>query len=221
MATIRIPHVEHEVIRGKKKTIDYLRMQKIMGRFYFNDFFTKFDQIGNHGRFLEVGPGPGYQTAMVYDKYSPEEIIGLEYSEDMISVAENYLLEKGISGRIKYICGAVEDEDKVASLGKFDIIYSTFSLHHWTDPSAGIRNLYNALSDNGTIFIYDFIRGGPLYYLPVRKGINESVRASYKTDEIADFMKDLGIEDYLIRQKGLYLDLVVIKKWDMFSEVLY
>jgi len=211
MAPKRIPHSDFEVISGDKKTKDYLKMQKIMGRFYFNDFFSKFDKIKPDGRFLEVGPGPGFQTVLVNQRYSPTEIIGLEYSKDMINVAENYSLQKGTSDKIKFVFGPVEDSELIKSLGKFDIVYSTFSLHHWKDPLTGIKNLYDALKNNGTLFIYDFVRGGLLYYLCLRKGIWESIRASYCKDEIANFLKELNINDSSIRQKGLYLDFILKK----------
>jgi len=92
----RIPYINH-FITGKKTTGEYLRMQEWMGKFYLKDFFCKFDQINNFGRFLEIGSGPGYQTTLVKEKYQPRELIGLEYSTDMIRVAEEYSWVKRIS----------------------------------------------------------------------------------------------------------------------------
>ena len=208
----RIPHTDFEVITGEKKTKDYLKMQKAMGKFYFKDFFSKFDKIKNNGRFLEIGPGPGYQTTLVSEKYKPTEIIGLEFSSDMIKVAEGYCKEKNLSDTIKYINGAVENTDLITSMGKFDIIYSTFSLHHWTNPTKGIKNLYEVLNEKGVLFIYDFYRGGLFYYLNIKKGIWESIRASYRPDEIKQMLIDIAIENYSIRQKGLYMDLLIKKE---------
>ena len=207
----RIPHSDLEVITGEKTTKDYLKMQKTMGKFYFKDFFAKFDRIKTTGRFLEIGPGPGYQTTLVAERYRPEEILGLEYSADMIKVAEEYCRERKLSDTIKYVHGAVEDTGVIQSLGKFDIIYSTFSLHHWTDPVKGIKNLYDALADKGVLFIYDFFRGGLFYYINLKRGIWESIRASYRPDEIRQMLDNMHIEKFSIRKKGLYMDLVVKK----------
>ncbi len=212
MEARRIPHTNLQVINGKEKTMNYLRMQKVMGRLYLHDFFSKFDQIARQGRYLEVGPGPGYQTHLVCEKYTPEEIIGLECSTGMIRVAEQYTFEKGSAAKISFVQGAVEDTALVQSLGKFDVIYSTFSLHRWTDPLAGIENLYQALTPGGTMFIYDFCRGGLLYYICLKKGIWESVRASYRNEEIIHFLGELGIHNYLIRKKGLCLDFFIRKE---------
>ena len=63
----RIPHTDFEVITGTKTTQNYLSMQKKLGKFYFKGFFAKLDQFNKGKRFLEVGPGPGYQTALVVE----------------------------------------------------------------------------------------------------------------------------------------------------------
>jgi len=208
----RIPHTDLVKITGQKKTTDYLKMQQAMGKFYFRDFFSKFDKIRNNGRFLEVGPGPGFQTVLVAERYNPSEIIGLEYSSDMIKVAEDYCVEKQMSDKIKYVNGGVENTSLIESLQKFDTIYSTFSLHHWLNPEKGIKNLYGALNDKGVLFIYDFYRGGLLYYLNLKRGVWESIRASYTPDEISQMLVCLGTKNYTIRKSGLYMDLLIRKE---------
>jgi ubiquinone/menaquinone biosynthesis C-methylase UbiE len=207
----RIPHSDLAVITGEKKTKNYLEMQKKMGRYYFKDFLKKFDRINRKGRFLEIGPGPGYQTMLIAEKYQPSEIIGLEYSPDMIKVAEEYKHNKRNSENVKFINGAVEDTDLIGTLGKFDMIYSTFSLHHWTNPVKGIENLFNALNKNGRLFIYDFYRGGLFYYINIKRGVWESIRASYRPEEVKGMLADLHIENYLVNRKGLYMDFTVFK----------
>lgn len=207
----RIPHTDMEVITGTKTTQDYLEMQKKLGKFYFKNFFSKFDLLHKTGRFLEVGPGPGYQTAIVAEKYEPDEIVGLEYSSDMINVAEWYINQKGLK-KIKFINGAVEDINLIKDLGKFDLIYSTFSLHHWTNPAIGIKNLYESLHDNGILFVYDFFRGGIFYHIRIKRGIWESIRASYTPEEIDKILRDLDITNYKINRKNLYMDFVITKK---------
>lgn len=204
----RIPHTDMEVIRGAKTTQDYLGMQKKLGRFYFKDFFFRFDLLSKQGRFLEIGPGPGYQTGIVAERYMPDEIIGLEYSSDMIKVAEKYIKGRGLD-KIRFVNGAVEDTALIRSLGKFDLIYSTFSLHHWTSPTVGIKNLYEALDENGILFVYDFFKGGIFYYVKIKRGIWESVRASYTPGEIEAILKKLQITNYKINKKGLYIDFVI------------
>jgi ubiquinone/menaquinone biosynthesis C-methylase UbiE len=126
----RIPHTDFKVITGTKTTRDYLAMQKKMGRFYFKGFFSRLGQLNKGRRFFEIGPGSDYQTALVAEKYKPDEIIGLDYSADVIAVAEDYIQQKQLSHRVKFTNGPVEDRELIEGLGKFDFVYSTFSLHH-------------------------------------------------------------------------------------------
>jgi SAM-dependent methyltransferase len=208
----RIPHTaDSEVITGSKTTEDYLKMQKKIGKFYFKDFLLKFEKLNKTGRYLEVGPGPGYQTGMVLEKFNPKEIIGLEYSPDMIKVAQEYINGKGFSNIIKFVNGAVEDTKLINGMGKFDVIYSTFSLHHWSDPIKGINNLYDLLNKNGVLFIYDFYRGGIFYSLKIKRGIWNSIRASYNSSEIQKMLKELNITKYNINRKNLYMDIAITK----------
>ena len=66
--TKRIPHTDMKVITGLNTARDYLKMQKHLGRFYFKGFFSILDRLARSGRFLEIGPGPGYQTGLVMGK---------------------------------------------------------------------------------------------------------------------------------------------------------
>lgn len=108
--------------------------------------------------------------------------------------------------------GAVEDTELIKSLGKFDIIYSTFSLHHWSDPVHGIKNLYEALNTDSVIFICDFYRGGLLYYINVKRGVWESIRAFYRLEEIREIFGKLSIDTYTISRIGIYMDIIIRNK---------
>lgn len=119
-------------------------MQRRLGRFYLNRFRKILARQNKSGRFLEIGTGPGYQTAKIADDYPEAEIVGLEPSPDMVRIATAYIADKGLSERVRFVEGAVEDEGLVAGMGTFDLAYSTFSLHHWTDPQRAFRNLYGA-----------------------------------------------------------------------------
>lgn len=207
----RISHTDSKVITGNEKAKDYLRMQKKLGRFYLKNFMNILLDFHKKDSLLEIGPGPGYQTCFISQKIPDATIKALEYSPDMVSIAKKYAQTQGVDHKIDFIHGSVEDENLLEELGKFDLIYSTFSLHHWTDPKKSIANLYKVLKDNGIMYIYDFKRGGLFYYLSIFKGIWESIRASYIPEEIENIMKDLNIKNYEIKSKYPYMWLIVKK----------
>jgi len=92
-----------------------------------------------------------------------------------------------------------------------DLIYSTFSLHHWSNPVKGIKNLYDSLGRNRILFIYDCFRGGIFYYIKIKRGIWESIRASYNPVDIQKMLKGVNIMNYSINRKNLYIDIAITK----------
>lgn len=207
----RIPHTEMEIITGAQRACDYLAMQQRLGKYYLK-FLDMLGNLKKTGDFLEVGSGPGYQTAKVAERNPSARIQAIEPSFDMIDVARSYIKQQGFNDRVSFTQGEVEDEGLIKGLGRFDLIYSSYSLHHWKDPLKAILNLYRALKDDGVLLIYDFERHPLTYYLPfIRKGLRESIRASYIIDEILLMMESLRLEDFLIKSSFPYLSLMITK----------
>jgi ubiquinone/menaquinone biosynthesis C-methylase UbiE len=189
-------------------------MQQKLGRFYLKHFLKILAGQQKSGRFLEIGCGPGYQTARVADNHPESRIQALEPSAEMIAIAKSYLKQQGLANRVGFTQGTAEDEKTVGSLGQFDLIYSTFSLHHWKDPVRAIRNLHDALGDEGVLLIHDFERHWLTYYFPVRRrGLAESLRASFTAHEIATIADQAGLnrECYHIQRHFPYLSVIAHK----------
>ncbi len=207
----RIIHTDLEVITGEQTTEDYLKMQKRIGRFYLRRFLRLLAEQGKTGRLLEIGPGPGYQTAKVAERNPKSEIVAVEASADMIAVAQSYINKRGLSDRVRFVDGVVEDEGLIKELGKFDLIYSSFSLHHWKNPVKAFQNLYQALKEDGVLLIYDLERHWLTYYLPIRGGIVESIRSSYTPKELSAMIAGLNIQNYQVQKHFPYLSILVRK----------
>jgi SAM-dependent methyltransferase len=94
---------------------------------------------------------------------------------------------------IRFINGAVENEKLITTLGSFDLVYSTFSLHHWKYPVQAFRNIKGVLKETGTLLIYDFQRSWFSWHLPLRQGMVESIHAAYTVDEIPTILSRAGI----------------------------
>jgi ubiquinone/menaquinone biosynthesis C-methylase UbiE len=207
----RIPHTDLEVITGEQTTDQYLKMQKRMGRFYLSRFLIAVEKQNKTGKFLEIGSGPGYQTVQVAKRITDSRITVLEPSSDMIKVATSYSLSHNVNDRITFVEGVVEDDTLIQSLGKFDLIYSTFSLHHWKEPVRAINNLYKALKEDGVLLVYDLERHWLTYYLPLQRGIAESIRASYTPKELISIMASTNSKNYTIEKHFPYLSLIIRK----------
>jgi ubiquinone/menaquinone biosynthesis C-methylase UbiE len=84
-------------------------------------------------------------------------------------------------------------------LGTFDLVYSTFSMHHWEAPERSLHNLWRVLKKGGVLYIQDLKRVWWLYHLPIKGGFAESIRASFTPKEIRQILKRLGPQEYKIK----------------------
>jgi SAM-dependent methyltransferase len=166
--------------------------------------------VGN--RYLEIGPGPGVLAAAIARERPGVHITGVEMSPDMVAVATEVAERAGLANRIRFVVGDAGDSHALTSLGQFDLIYSTFSLHHWTNPKGVVQNLMSALADGGVLFIHDLRRAWWLYWVPLRNGFLNSIRAAYVSRELHAMLKDLGIERYEIRNVFPFMHSVLIEK---------
>jgi 2-polyprenyl-3-methyl-5-hydroxy-6-metoxy-1,4-benzoquinol methylase len=148
------------------------------------------------GKCLEVGAGPGILACLLAKEHPGIDITAFDFSPAMVDLAREYISRKGLETRIHYVCGDVNSQKEMEQLGTFDLIYSSFSLHHWRDPEKSIRNLWSGLKDSGVLYIYDLKRVWWLYLLPIKGGFIDSIRASFRPGEIAAIFEKLDITDY-------------------------
>jgi ubiquinone/menaquinone biosynthesis C-methylase UbiE len=194
----RIPHSSQD-ISGEPKTKEYVQHHQKYARLQFKAFMGELAQEYIHrqlppdGRFLEIGPGPGFLTAFMAEQYPQAEMNALELSADMISTAKEVVGKTQPACRVRFIAGSVDDKSLMIHLGKFDLVYSTFSLHHWEKPVQAIKTMYRALKEGGLMMLHDLKRVPWLYLLPVRNGFIDSIRAAYRPGEIRHMLSEAGI----------------------------
>jgi ubiquinone/menaquinone biosynthesis C-methylase UbiE len=161
-------------------------------------------------RFLDVGAGPGVLTAIVATAYPEAETTALDQSDLMVEAGKGYIASKGLQDRIHFVQGDAADAALMASLGQFDFIYSTFTLHHWHDPETVIHHLRGALTAGGTIVLYDLRRAWWLYWIPSQRGFFRSVRAAYVHREVRDLLVNMGITSVEVRNVVPFLLAAII-----------
>ncbi|MGQ9663228.1 MAG: class I SAM-dependent methyltransferase [Kiritimatiellia bacterium] len=188
----RVPHQDIRVMNGRELAEKYMRMQEKFGRVYRKVVgFVVRERC--KGTFLEIGCGPGYQTILVAQKHPEAKICVLEPSYAMLQIVKANAEKYGLSHRMQFIQDYVENEALINSLGPFDLVYSSFSLHHWTDPMKAFGNITSVLKPAGIALLYDVERRWIPAHLPfVGKGTKESIRASYTREEIAAMLRGLG-----------------------------
>ncbi len=207
--TARIPHKD-EVIVNTVAVGAYVKNHEDQVSSHFSAFLKEFDRLNIDGRFLEIGSGPGFLTALIAQKKPNASITAIEPSVEMISFAEKHIKKKGLDRNVRFIQGKVDDSELMENLGTFDLVYSTFSLHHWEKPKAAWRYLFSRVARNGILFVHDLKRVPWLYHLPFKNGLFESIRAAYNPDEIASMLANMGIRQYKLKTPFPYFWMSII-----------
>lgn len=178
----------------------------------YRAFLSNLKSLNIQGKYLDVGAGTGNLAATIAQNNPALEITALEISTDMVTVGEEYIENKGLQNQIKFIKGDAVNKETMDELGKFDLIYSTYSLHHWENPKEVIDKLLPHLSNNGVLYIYDLRRVWWLYWLPINNGVFNSIRAAYLRGEIKAMLPDLRPEAYEIKYEFPFMQSVIIRK---------
>jgi ubiquinone/menaquinone biosynthesis C-methylase UbiE len=103
---------------------------------------------------LDVGTGPGVLLVEIARRRPDLRLTGIDLSADMIAQSERNL--RPYADRATAQVGDVTDlpfpDDS------FDLVVSSFSLHHWDHPEAAVPELARVLRPGGRVHIYDFPR---------------------------------------------------------------
>jgi SAM-dependent methyltransferase len=155
----------------------------LFGRLYrgvANDVVAELAARGRSRRatILDLGCGPGDLALELAHRLRDARIVGLDLSPSMMQIAARHATT---DGRLRFVVG-----DATAlpfSNGTVDVVVSTLSLHHWTDPAAVFYEIARVLRPGGVALVYDI---GLLSATPT---------------ELATFAADAGLgEDELVRE---------------------
>jgi hypothetical protein len=72
--------------------------------------------------------------------------------------------------------------------------------------------LYSAVNKGGMLYIYDLRRAWWLYWIPIKNGFFNSIRASYLLNEIKLMLSELGIQNTEIQKEFPFMHSIFVKK---------
>ncbi|PSK98897.1 methyltransferase family protein [Murinocardiopsis flavida] len=112
------------------------------------------DVAPDNGTVLDVGTGPGVLVAEIARRRADLRITGVDLSADMVAAAQRNLGPFGAraAARVGDVTDLPFPDDS------FDLIVSSFSLHHWDDPDGAVPELARVLKPGGRLAVYDFER---------------------------------------------------------------
>lgn len=121
---------------------------------------------------LEIGSGPGELAIEIARRLPGGEVVGIDLAAPMIDRALQRVRAAGVERSVRFqLADAAALPLAEAS---FDVVVSTLSLHHWSDPAAVFAEIGRVLRPGGIALIYDlrpfvytrhelevFLAGGP------------------------------------------------------------
>jgi len=117
------------------------------------------------GEVADLGCGPGYLVAELARAAPGLHVTGVDLSDEMIAEAERFAVRAGLAGQVAFRKGdVIRIPFPDASL---DLVVSTLSLHHWSDPLPVLDEVARVLRPGGSFLIFDLRRdlAPPAYLL--------------------------------------------------------
>ena len=160
-------------------------------------------RAGGQGYGLDLGTGTGYVAVEIARRRPGLRIVGLDLAAHMVERAAGRARRAGLDGH-----GAWPQADGHRlpfADGSFDLVFSSFALHHWRDPLHILDEIARVLKPGGRYYIADVCRqvnllqrlfayaSIPVVSLPYGSyraygGYYESVRAGYTQAEARELL---------------------------------
>ena len=168
------------------------------------------------GKVLEIGPGPGYLgLEWLKGADASSRLFWLEISEDMKRLAEGNAEKYGLLDRVVTTIGDATKEIPFDE-GYFDAVFTTGSMHEWSNPLTVFNEIERVLKPNGILYIGDLKRNtNPLIAFMMgmkakkvmKEGLRSSINAAYTKKELLSLLERSKIKDFTVRENAFGLSI--------------
>ncbi len=112
--------------------------------------------MARRGQAVDLGCGPGRLVVELARRSSDLRVTGIDLSEEMLAQGRHNARRAGVADRVSFRQGdAQQIPFPDASL---DLVVSTLSLHHWSDPAAVLDEIARVLRPGGSFLVFDLRR---------------------------------------------------------------
>jgi ubiquinone/menaquinone biosynthesis C-methylase UbiE len=203
--TLRVPEVWTEdsaIVASLYELVAQVPLMRTVHRRFLNRVRA---QEVTRGTGLDLGTGPGYVAVELARQQPALQIVGLDLSAHMVQLACRQAARTGLNNRVLWPQG--DGSHLPFPDGAFDLVVSSFALHHWHDPLRILNEIARVLRQpDGRYCITDLCRDvDPLQRavayssIPVISllfgsywgygGYYESIRAGYTREEAHELLQ--------------------------------
>jgi ubiquinone/menaquinone biosynthesis C-methylase UbiE len=167
------------------------------------------------GKAIDLGCGVGYLAIDLAARAPELSVTGIDLSPAMLRLAS-----AGSQARVKF--GQADATRIPVADGSFDLVISSFSLHHWKDPIAVLDEIDRVLRPGGSFLIHDLRRD--VNFLPwlslwfaryflvpaALRRSNEPLSsrdAAYTPQEVAKLAESSRLTGWQVSQSRMWLTL--------------
>lgn len=138
------------ILNFDKTAKDWDDSRRIQRAKIIADKINEFMNLQDSFSALEFGCGTGLVSLNLYDKF--KEITCIDTSSGMIKQLEDKVVSNNLK---KMIVSQVNINDDHNLNSKYDVIYSSMSLHHVIQLEETLQNFYKLLQEGGQLCIVD------------------------------------------------------------------
>jgi len=108
------------------------------------------------GEAVDLGCGPGHLAVELARRAPGLHVTGVDLSDELLAQGVDYARRAGVGDRVSFKKG---DARQIPFPdGSLDLVLSTLSLHHWSDPVAVLDEVARVLRPSGSFLIFDLRR---------------------------------------------------------------
>ena len=107
-------------------------------------------------RILDVATGTADLTVEINKQLKPEQIIGMDLSNEMLEVGRKKIAKRGLENLVRLDQG--DSEHLAYEANSFDVATAAFGVRNFENLKAGLAEMHRVLKTNGQIVVLEFSR---------------------------------------------------------------
>ena len=151
------------------------------------------------GRVLDVGTGAGALAIEFAKKIPTIEVMGLDLSSDILTVAQENAEKHNLASRVFFKRG--DAEDMPFESNTFDVVISSNTIHLLNHPINMFCEVQRVLISRGRFIMSDFRRSFVGIFTP-------HIRASYSLKEMRDLLNQSELQNWEIKDSFFWLTIL-------------